>query len=386
MNVTMNKTHEFFAAAPPCVWLGLALGLGLGAADAGAAGLVASIDKAPVVADGDVQGMPTDYVITFEGSLAPDVAGRSLAAGHVIKVIFPPDFDLGSLNPAYPLLDAPTPLPPLPVLSDNDCVPGWLTCTTAVILRGWPQDPFFPPALFHTLSIDPVENALIVTALQDLVANPPTNPGIKELHLILHGLTNPAPGAYRIRVEAQTGPGGTWETGSGVLRVVPRTRPSINPTSVFVKATSGQLGPPACGPGTNPPNSDNPIFQTTAVSSPAPFPWTFLLWGHGNEALTDVGLKWASADHALLRRGGRTIGHVYIDAPKGASGQTVDLNPLGCPTLLGGAPVIGATPGVGPQPVGRLDLVFHAGDVAGEYRTTLTLNNGNSVQMTVTAQ
>jgi hypothetical protein len=154
---------------------------------------------------------------------------------------------------------------------------------------------------------------------------------------------------------------------------------------VFVKATSGQLGAPACGPGTNPPNPDNPIFQTTNIGSAAPYPWTFLLWGRGNEALTDVGLKWASADHALLRRGGRTIGHIYIDAPKGATGHTLELNPLGCPTMLGGAPVIGATPGIGPQPVGRMDLVFHAGDVAGDYRTTLTLNNGNSVQMTVTA-
>jgi hypothetical protein len=379
----MNKTQGFLASALPGAWLALALGLC--ALDAHASGLVASIAKAPVVADGDVQGMPTDYVITFAGSLEPDVPGRSLAAGDLIKVIFPPEFDLSSLNPAYPLLDAPTPLPPLPVLSDNDCVPGWLTCSTAVILRGWPQDPYFPPALYHTLSIDPVENALIITALQDLVANPPVSPGIKQVHLILNGLTNPAPGVYRIRVEAQTGPGGAWETGSGMLRVVPRTRPSINVTSVFVKATSGQLGAPACGPGTNPPNPDNPIFQTTTVNSAAPYPWTFLLWGRGNEALTDVGLRWANADHALLRRAGRTIGHIYIDAPKGASGYTIELNPLGCPTLLGGAPVIGATPGVGPQPAGRMDLVFHTGDAAGEYRTTLTLNNGNSVQMTVTA-
>jgi hypothetical protein len=209
------------------------------ASSASAAGIVASIDKAPVIADGNVRGMPTDYVITLEGSLDPNVPGRSLAAGDVIKVIFPPQFDLGNLNPAYPLLDAPTPLPPLPTLSDNDCVPAYLTCTTAVILQGWPQNPYFPPALFHTLSIDTVRNTLIFTATQDMIANPPTAPGIKQLHLILNGLTNPWSGKFHIRVEAQTGPGGSWEYGSGLLQVLPRSRPSVNVTSVFVKALTG---------------------------------------------------------------------------------------------------------------------------------------------------
>ena len=348
-------------------------------------GIVKSIEKAPVVADGDVAGMPTDYVINLKGSLGPFDPGRSLAAGDVIKVIFPPEFDLGNLNPAYPLLDAPTPLPPLPVLSDNDCVPAYLTCTTAVVLRGWPQDPFFPPALFHTLSIDPVENALIITALKDMGPTE-TLPGIKQIHLIFNGVTNPRPGKYRIRVEAQTGHGGAWETGSGLLRVIPRTRPSINITSVFVKALSGQLGDPACGPGTNPPNPDNPIYQKTTVGSAAPYPWTFLLWGRNNEALTDVGLKWIRRNHALMHRGRQVIGHVYIDAPRHARGYGIDLNPLGCSTFMGGAPVIAGTPGIGPQPVGRLDLHFRAGNKPGIYTTIISLKKGNSVKMVVKAE
>ena len=366
--------------------LTLFLGLLIFASGAHAAGIVASIEKAPVIADGDVAGMPTDFVITFDGSLDPNVAGRTLAAGDVIKVIFPPEFDLGSVNPAYPLLDAPTPLPPVMPLQDNDCVPAFLTCSTAVILRGWPQDPYFPPALFHTLSIDAAENALIFTAVQDLGAAPPANPGIKQLHLILNGITNPQPGNYRIRVEAQTGPGGAWESGTGTFKVVPRTRPSINITSVFVRATSGMLGAPACGPGTNPPNPFSPVHQSTATSAPAPYPWTLLLWGAGNEALTDVSLQWTNPDHARLLRGGRTIGHLHIDAPVGASGYGIVFNPLGCGTLLPGAPVIAGTPGIGPQAVGRMDMVFVAGDTAGEYRTTISLNNGNAVEMTVVAE
>jgi hypothetical protein len=50
------------------------------------------------------------------------------------------------------------------------------------------------------------------------------------------------------------------------------------------------------------------------------------------------------------------------------------------------APVIAATPGIGPQPVGRLDLLFRAGTAAGRYTTTISMNNGNSVRMIVDAE
>jgi hypothetical protein len=350
-----------------------------------AAGIVDSIVKAPVVADGDVTGKPTDYVINLSGSMDPNVAGRSLSEGGQIRVIFPPDFDLTNLNPMYPLLDAPTPLPPIAPLQANDCVPAWLTCTTAVILQGWPQNPYFPPAIFHTMSIDPNENTLIFTAKKDMLANPPAAPGIKQLHLILNGVTNPAPGNYMIRVEAQTGPGGSWETGSALLQVLSNPRPSVNITSVFVKATAGIDGPPACGPGNNPPNPWNPIYQSTSAGSAAPYPWTVLLWGDNAEALTDIQLVWVNPDHARVVRGNKTIGHVYIDSPKGASGHGIIVNPLSCDTSMGGAPVIGATDGIGPQPVGRLDMVFVAGDTPGKYRATISLNNGNSVAFFVTA-
>jgi hypothetical protein len=357
-------------------------------AQAEAAGIVAGIEKAPVIADGNVRDQPADFVITLDGSLDQDVPGRSLAAGDVIKVIFPDDFDLSDINPAYPLLDVPTPFPPDDPLPANPCLPANLQCTTAVILHGWPQQPLFPPLMFHTLSIDPEENSLVFTAAQDIVPNPPENPGIKQLHLIMNGLTNPKPGWYQIRVEAQTGPSGAWETGSGILRIEPKTRPSINVTSVFVKATAGLLeGGPACGPGTNPPNPDNPIYQTTTVGSQAPFVWTFLLWGKNNEALDDVSLWWIDDNHAQLRRNAKVIGHVFIDAPLGAVGQDLELNPLDCPTLLGGAPVIAGTPGIGPQPVGRLDLLFRAGDKSGDYTTTFIMNRGgNTVQMVVSAE
>ena len=51
------------------------------AGDEGAAGIVSSIEKAPVIADGDVSGQPTDFVINFTGSPDHDVPGRPLMAG-----------------------------------------------------------------------------------------------------------------------------------------------------------------------------------------------------------------------------------------------------------------------------------------------------------------
>jgi hypothetical protein len=355
---------------------------------AGEAGFVASIEKAPIVADGDVAGKPADFVITLDGSLDPFTPGRSLLSGDQIRVIFPPDFDLGNLDPAYPLSDVPNPFPPTPPLPDMPCVPGNLQCSTAVILHGWPQQPVFPPVAFHTLSIDTEENSLIFTAVQDILPDPPALPGIKQLHLIMNGLANPKPGRYMIRVEAQTGPGGSWESGSAIYRVRRAMRPSVNPTSVLVKAQAGLLeGGPACGPGTLPPNPDNPLYQATGVGEAAPFMWTLLLWGRDAEPLDDVTLRWVDPNHARLRRDGRTVGHVFIDAPIGAEGYDIMLNPLGCPTMIGAAPVIADTPGIGPQPAGRLDMLFITGSEPGDYTTTITMSGSTSTtKFVVTAE
>lgn len=361
----------------------------------GVAGIVASIDKAPVVADGDVTGQPFDYVITLDGSLDPQVLGRGLVAGGTIKVFLPIAFDLSNIDPAFPLADLPTPFPPVPPLPPMPCLPGNLQCTTAVILRGWPQDPLFPPVAFHALSIDLSENALVFTAAKDigLVPGADRAPYIKQLHLILNGLRNPAPGKYRIRVEAATGPDGTVERGEGLLEVLAKVRPSINVTSVFVQPFLDGM----CGPGQLPPNENNPIYQIASVGDDAPFVWSFLLWGKDKVPLDNVSLRrvghnawWMIRNKDGHFRFRDIIGSVRIDAPPGARGHSVRLNnddPMfNCDTLLSAAPVTGATPGVGPQPVGRLDLRFIAGNEAGVYRTTLSLWHGNSVEMMVTAE
>lgn len=355
----------------------------------GATGIVASIDNAPVVANGDVAGAPTDYLITLDGSLDPNAAGRSLRAGKTIKVFLPPEFDLSELNPAYPVEDVPFPFPPVPPLPERPCLPGNLQCSTVIILRGWPQDPLFPPRLFYRTSIDEVDNAIVITAEQDIVQSP----GIKQIHLIFSGLTNPKPGFYRLKIEAETGPDGSVETGEGLLRVRSKPAPSINVTAVFVKALSGQLeGGVACGPGTNPPNPDNPIYQNTALNAPAPFAWSFLVWGDNGEPLDDLKLRRIAHNFYKLERASgsklpwwkRAVGYVQIETPPGARNQRIEQ--IDCPQLLPQTPVIGATPGVGPQPVGRLDLKFTAGNKAGVYRTKLWLRRGNKVEMVVTAE
>ena len=318
----------------------------------GATGIIAGIAKAPVIRDGNVQDQPFDYVITLDRSLNPNVPGRSLAAGDTIKIHFPDAWDFSDLG------DYPVASPG----SSSDCVPGNLVCSAAVLLQGWPQNPIGPPN--YSLSVE--GNTFVYTAINDIMPNGSGAPGIKQMHLILNGLTNPKPGHYRIRVEAQTGPGGSVETGSVLVHVLPKDRPSINVTSVF-----------------NPPQPfPNTIYQEADTNAMAPLVWSFLLWGKNGVPLDDVWLNWTDADEAELRQDGKTVGHLYIDAPSGAGGQdgyVVDA------TGLPAAPVIGSTPGIGPQPVGLLQLQFMTGSEPGDYVTTLMLNGGNAVQMTVTA-
>lgn len=390
----MMRTNRLASLTVTCALL-IAASAGAFAGQPGATGIVASIDKAPVVADGDVTGKPFDYVITLDGSLDPQVLGRGIAAGGQIRVFLPPEFDLAAIDTEnYPVATPPVPFPPVPPLPDRPCIPGNLQCTTAVVLRGWPQDPLFPPVLFHTMSIDLAQNAVVLTAVQDigLVPGAAPAPYIKQVHLILNGLRNPAPGTYTVRVEADTGPDGSVESGEGPLVVRSETAPSVNITSVFVPP----LAVGACGPGDPPPNPDNPVYQTTDVGDDAPFAWSFLLWGRNNEPLDNVWLHRVAGSYWLLMRNEDRrfrwrdmVGRLRVDAPPGASGYDVRLNNdyrgLDCPTSLPAAPVIATTPGIGPQPVGRLDLQFTAGNLPGVYKTTLWIAGGNHVEMFVRA-
>jgi hypothetical protein len=349
---TMNKNTNGFESRIIAVAIAsLAMLVGpVSWADPEGSGIVTSVRGAPVVPDGTVAGAQTDFVITLDTSLDPAVPGRELPALHTIKVTLPEGFvNTG----AVPLRDLFTP----------DCVPLNLQCSTAVLLQGWPQHPIlpsFPPggAPQYSLSLEG-SNTLVYTADIPIVAGLPVpGPGIKQMHLLFFGFRNPTvPGFYTIQVEAQTGPGGAVETGAGVVRITPETRPHIGVTSVF------NAGAP------------NTIYQTTAPNEFTPLPYDFLIWDRDGGPLEGVTAEMVNNNFALLRQGERTVGTVSIESPPGAVGQEVMTTN---PSVEINAPVTGV-------PTARLTVHFRAGSEAGDYEATFSLLGGDSVTMFVTA-
>ena len=303
-------------------------------------GMVSSVIKAPIVADGDVAGALTDLVINFDTSLDPDEPGRTLLAGKTIRITFPDSFASTEVN-VGPAASCESP------------------CNTGVLLQGWPQRPFPPIADFYSVEMDGT-HTIVFTAVQDLM--PGATPGIKQNHLILDGLTNPTePGSYEILVEAETGPDGALEVGTGVVTIHPEIRPSINPTSIFAKSAEDE------------PNG-NTIYQQAEVGASPPWNWDFYLFGADGGPI--VGAELIQVDDASgeIVLDGAVIGRYTTEAPDGATGQSV----AGGPSIDATAPVLG-------KPAGRLTATFTAGDTPGDYVTTFEMNDGNSLQMFVTA-
>ncbi|MDH3539045.1 MAG: ScyD/ScyE family protein [Acidimicrobiia bacterium] len=297
--------------------------------------IVASVVKAPIVPDGDVAGATTDFVINLDRSLDPNVDGRSLAAGDTIRITLPDAFINNGFDTGAP--GAP------------NCVPG--PCNLGVLLQGWPQHPIAPPAAKYSLAMEG-SHTFVFTALEDLGPAGSANPGIKQIHLISLGFTNPAPGDYPIVIEAQTGPGGAVETGTGSLTIRPAIVPTIDVTSVFNDGTP------------------NTIYQKTEVGTATPLDYDFLLWEPSGGPKTGVTL-----DGSVLMRNGFRVGEVTITAPAGATGQSVT---VGAPSTEITAPVLGV-------PAARLTAQFTAGSVPGIYSVAFSLDGGTTVTMYVTA-
>jgi hypothetical protein len=296
---------------------------------------VASVVKAPIVADGDVAGAGTDFVINLDRSLDPLLDGRSLAAGDTIRITLPDDFINNGFDTGAP--GAP------------NCVPG--PCNLGVILQGWPQHPIAPPAAKYSLAMEGT-HTFVFTALENLGPAGPANPGIKQMHLISLGFTNPAAGDYPIVVEAQTGPGGAVEMGTSTLTIRPAIVPSINVTSVFNDGTP------------------NTIYQEAEIVTATPLTYDFLLWDAAGGPMTGVTL-----DGSVLMRDGVRVGEVTITAPDGATGQAVAVV---APSAEVTAPVLGV-------PTARLTAQLTAGSVLGVYSVTFSLDGGTAVTMYVTA-
>ena len=317
----------------------------------GAAGnIVVATPKAPVGADGDVAGRPTDINLVLDRSLDPQIAGRSLLKGGTIRVTLPD---------AFLRTDVPVTAP-----------------ESGALVKGWSQGGLAG----YTVTLAGM-HTVVFTATDDIVPAGPDNPGIKVLHVRGRAFTNPAPGSYQIAVSAETGPGGSVETGSGTLLVRPAIVPSINPSNALFAQPS------------------NNNWQRVPVRSLAPLPLDFLLFGADGQPLNGVGV--APADRARFPRytGGllvqdtngdgvldpatdTVVGGILGAAPDGATGQSAT-SPVGADgrAVLSGQV---ARPDGTPAP-GILRVAFRTGDRPGDYAPTFELMGGTAARPTIVA-
>lgn len=316
-------------------------------------GIVDSVTTAPIVNTGTVAGAPTDIVINLDRSLDPAVPGRTLRAGDTIRITLPDDFVSQGLS-----TDLPT-----------ACNAFAGECNTGVLLQGWPQRPIPPTEEFYTLEMDGT-HTFVFTAMQDL--EPGATPGIKQVHLMALGFTNPPPAEYHILVEAQTGPDGEVETGIGQIVPGEGVGWNINPTSVFAKESAEE------------PNG-NTIYQEARVGESPPWDWDLLVFAPNGSDPGEIALRPIddSGGEILWRSALRMemgieefdpFGTFTIEGPEGATGQTVS----GDTSELVEAPVSGAT-------AARLTAVFTAGDKPGTYVTTFAIDGAELQQMFVNA-
>jgi Ca2+-binding RTX toxin-like protein len=301
-------------------------------------GIVSAITRAPLAADGNVAGAPTDIVIDLDRSLDPAVAGRTLAAGRTIRVTLPDAFDTGGLPLSGPVACAAADV-----------------CNTGILLGVPSTVPGAPDQATYAVELEG-DRTIVFTALEDL--GPDELPGIKQIHLSLPALTNPQAGRYTVEIESETGLDGAVETGSAMLTVYPSIRPSINATSVFA---AGEDQPPP-----------EVAYQRTSTSAAAPLPWEFLLWEPGGVPAVGVELSQRDRRGGDILQDGSVIGSFTIEAPAGALGQSVSGDPS----------VLSDIPGTSDK-AGRLTATFTAGDTPGLYVTTFVLDGGNSQQMQV---
>lgn len=328
-------------------------------------GLVTSVAKAPVAPDGDVAGAATDFVINLAVDQDPAEPGLVLAVDESIRVVLPDAF----------VFTDPKGRPITDLFGAKDCVPTMLKCSTGGLLQGWPQHPIlpsFPPGKEpqYTFSYDEEANSVIFTAAKDIDGVPLRGPGIKAMHMLLLGFTNPEkPGDYPIRVSIHSADGKERKAGVGKFMIRPAIAPSINITSVFVPGDEN---------GGNPPNP-NTIYQETTTGAITPMPWDFLVWDGNGNAYEGLEIVSESETVGFLVHNEKKVGTITISTPVGATGQSVSGGPA---VTIPGTPLIGNSFGA-PIPAGRLTAIFVAGSEPGRYFTTFALDGGNTATMVV---
>ncbi|MCA9217905.1 MAG: hypothetical protein KDB27_32770, partial [Planctomycetales bacterium] len=259
------------------------------------------------------------------------------------------------------------------VFTSNSCAIGNFVCNTSVFVQGWPQRPLvtvLPPANrnspddfvhatdVYTLSSGATENVFVHTAALDVgPGSAPPGPGIKQIHMILPGFSNPnveVPTDYEIVVrQTRTGENGDVQVireGSGPFTVIPEVEPSINLTSVFD------------------PTRSNTVYQEI-MPGETPRPYEFYMWNGEGTGYTGISFDGEN----VLDDAQRKIGRISITGPAGATGQSlVSVAPSS--SLDGGDVFFGLD-------TARLTAQFTPGNLPGEYVSTIEMFSKSDIGM-----
>jgi hypothetical protein len=300
--------------------------------------LKVKVTKAPIAGDGTTAGAVPDFVLTFANT-DPSVDGVGILERGTIVIDLPHDF-----------------------VKTSD------TGNTAILLQGWQASPRFlsytPPSPPFIWADTIVGNTITLKMLADYERDPEhpeLGPGPKQVHLLLGGFTNPKAGSYKVGVTITPDPSAPEHTLSGTakVKITKSTRPSVN----IVSGHSGIPGPPP---------AKNVQYQTVAGATD-PDPVGLYLWASGGAAFTGVELVMKKPNHYHLVEDNKTVGHVHIRAPKGASGYL--LTAPDPSTLHEG----GSGPGHAVQDVGLLITQFKPDPATpGKYTLTFKMKNGNT--------
>lgn len=328
-----------------------------------------SIIRARITADGDVSGRATDFLINLD--LPRDNRdGWTLPAGDMIEIILPPEF-VNDRQVTNRNSNVTSSVGTDTVFTSSDCAIGNFFCNTSVFVQGWPQRPLvtvLPPAgrgsppdftfntEIYTLSQGATENVFVHTAVQDVgPGSPPPGPGIKQIHMITPGFSNPivdTPTDFEIVVrhtrKDEDGVVQVIQETSGPFTVIPDIQPSINLTSIYDM------------------DRNNTVYQEI-MPGQTPFAYEFFLWDGDGGAYEGVTID----GNDMLDGAGRKIGQVSISAPDGATGQTLT---TAAPSfaLDGGDIFFGL-------PTARLTAQLTPGDMPGEYVTTIEMFNKEDI-------
>ncbi len=294
-----------------------------------------TVTKAPVSGDGTTAGAVTDLVLTF-ADIDPDTSGIGIKAGGKIEIVLPDDFVNTGQGSA-----------------------------SVAVLQGWQASPrvvsFPPPVFIWTTTV--TGNTITIDMTSDYLPIDAANPGPKQVHLLLNAFVNPGPGSYDIglKITPDGGMPDRTRDGTGVVKIIPRARPSVNIVSVL----SGN--PP-------PPPFKNVQYQTVEQGID-PDKVGLYLWDKDAVPFVDVDIVMSNPNHYRFVQQGKTVGHIRVDAPRGASGYTLT-TPDGASTAT-----IAAISGV---PTAKLITQFSPDPAAtGRYTLTYTMNNGNTQQQFV---